>query len=297
MLALISVLPEHSTEVGDLIQPVPGVLYEDSKLKKGDPRRYQVNPWHFLACLSSYRAEICLLIDGHVKIYQFSRWQPAIEAYRSTRWSRRTPSRPWVAAQIERCQQWKRQWTRSTNSQITSVGSHTADHVRFEHIICLIYSLFSSSNYFFKQNISDRFFFPFEHDDHWKTRLVLDAITHREEEERECLGESFACQWWRVSFSRASSSIARMMIVALLACVCQSLETQMATFFYSFLSSGYNTEDVSSPSKVTPFHISSALALPILFRIYLFSASPYPSGCRCSWVMSIIVVHRRRGNT
>ena len=37
------VLPEHSTEVGDLIQPVPGVLYEDSKLKKGDPRRYQVN--------------------------------------------------------------------------------------------------------------------------------------------------------------------------------------------------------------------------------------------------------------
>ena len=38
-----SVLPEHSTEIGDLIQPVPGVLYEDSKLKKGDPRRYQVN--------------------------------------------------------------------------------------------------------------------------------------------------------------------------------------------------------------------------------------------------------------
>lgn len=44
MLAVLSVLPEHSTEVGDLIQPVPGVLYEDSKLKKGDPRRYQVNP-------------------------------------------------------------------------------------------------------------------------------------------------------------------------------------------------------------------------------------------------------------
>jgi hypothetical protein len=36
-------LPEHSTDVGDLIQPVPGVLYEDSKLKKGDPRRYKVN--------------------------------------------------------------------------------------------------------------------------------------------------------------------------------------------------------------------------------------------------------------
>ncbi len=36
-------LPERSTNVGDLIQPMPGVLYEDSKLKKGDPRRYRVN--------------------------------------------------------------------------------------------------------------------------------------------------------------------------------------------------------------------------------------------------------------
>ena len=36
------VLPEQSTDVGDLIQPVPGVLYEDTRLKKGDPRRYQV---------------------------------------------------------------------------------------------------------------------------------------------------------------------------------------------------------------------------------------------------------------
>ncbi|CAF0786639.1 unnamed protein product [Adineta ricciae] len=35
------VLPEQSTEVGDLIHPVPGVLYEDSRLKKGDPKRYQ----------------------------------------------------------------------------------------------------------------------------------------------------------------------------------------------------------------------------------------------------------------
>ncbi|CAF0848591.1 unnamed protein product [Rotaria sp. Silwood1] len=35
------VLSEHSSDVGDLIQPVPGVLYEDGKLKKGDPRRYQ----------------------------------------------------------------------------------------------------------------------------------------------------------------------------------------------------------------------------------------------------------------
>ncbi|CAF3267394.1 unnamed protein product [Rotaria socialis] len=35
------VLPEQSTDVGDLIQPVPGVLYEDARLKKGDPRRYQ----------------------------------------------------------------------------------------------------------------------------------------------------------------------------------------------------------------------------------------------------------------
>jgi len=39
----LSVLPEQSTDVGDLIQPMPGVQYEDSKLKKGDPRRYQVN--------------------------------------------------------------------------------------------------------------------------------------------------------------------------------------------------------------------------------------------------------------
>ncbi len=37
------VLPEHSTEVGDLIQPAPGVFYEDTRLKKGDLRRYQVN--------------------------------------------------------------------------------------------------------------------------------------------------------------------------------------------------------------------------------------------------------------
>ncbi|CAF2413865.1 unnamed protein product [Rotaria sp. Silwood2] len=35
------VLPEHSSDVGDLIQPMPGVLYEDAKLKKGDPRRYK----------------------------------------------------------------------------------------------------------------------------------------------------------------------------------------------------------------------------------------------------------------
>ncbi|CAF2314905.1 unnamed protein product [Rotaria sp. Silwood2] len=35
------VLPEQSIDVGDLIQPVPGVLYEDARLKKGDPRRYQ----------------------------------------------------------------------------------------------------------------------------------------------------------------------------------------------------------------------------------------------------------------
>lgn len=41
-IRLCLVLPEQSTEVGDLIQPVPGVLYEDSRLKKGDPRRYQV---------------------------------------------------------------------------------------------------------------------------------------------------------------------------------------------------------------------------------------------------------------
>jgi hypothetical protein len=36
-------LPEQSTDVGDLIQPAPGVLYEDSKVKKGDPRRYKVS--------------------------------------------------------------------------------------------------------------------------------------------------------------------------------------------------------------------------------------------------------------
>lgn len=41
--SFLSVLPEQSTEVGDLIQPAPGVFYEDSRLKKGDPRRYQVN--------------------------------------------------------------------------------------------------------------------------------------------------------------------------------------------------------------------------------------------------------------
>ncbi|CAF4331279.1 unnamed protein product, partial [Didymodactylos carnosus] len=35
------VVPEQSVDVGDLIQPVPGVLYEDRRLKKGDPRRYQ----------------------------------------------------------------------------------------------------------------------------------------------------------------------------------------------------------------------------------------------------------------
>lgn len=49
---LCLVLPDQSTEVGDLIQPVPGVLYEDSRLKKGDPRRYQVDITnHFSKCL------------------------------------------------------------------------------------------------------------------------------------------------------------------------------------------------------------------------------------------------------
>ena len=52
------VLPEQSTEVGDLIQPVPGVLYEDSRLKKGDPRQYQVNT-------SLYICPICLFSSIH----------------------------------------------------------------------------------------------------------------------------------------------------------------------------------------------------------------------------------------
>jgi len=43
LLFFFVVLPEQSTDVGDLIQPMPGVLYEDHRLKKGDPRRYQVN--------------------------------------------------------------------------------------------------------------------------------------------------------------------------------------------------------------------------------------------------------------
>ncbi|UJR23318.1 hypothetical protein I4U23_026332 [Adineta vaga] len=42
------VLPEQSTEVGDLIHPVPGVLYEDSRLKKGDPKRYQTGMARYL---------------------------------------------------------------------------------------------------------------------------------------------------------------------------------------------------------------------------------------------------------
>ena len=42
-MTLFLVLPEQSTDIGDLIQPVPGVFYEDSRLKKGDPRRYQVS--------------------------------------------------------------------------------------------------------------------------------------------------------------------------------------------------------------------------------------------------------------
>ncbi len=41
-------LPEQSTEVGDLIHPVPGVLYEDARLKKGDPGQYQVSSLFFL---------------------------------------------------------------------------------------------------------------------------------------------------------------------------------------------------------------------------------------------------------
>jgi len=48
------VLPEQSTDVGDLIQPMPGVLYEDHRLKKGDPRRYQVNASFFFSSISIY---------------------------------------------------------------------------------------------------------------------------------------------------------------------------------------------------------------------------------------------------
>ena len=157
-LPLLSVLPEHSTEVGDLIQPVPGVLYEDSKLKKGDPRRYQVNLGDSLCCFWSYLAGICILIDWHVKIYQFSWWQPAIEAHCSTRWTRCLASGQRIAPEIERWERRERQRTWSSNSQIASVTSNTTDPVRFEHIICIIYSLFSSWNYFFTRNISDRFF-------------------------------------------------------------------------------------------------------------------------------------------
>ncbi len=83
-----------------------------------------------------------------------------------------------------------------------------------------------------------------------------------------------------------------------LACVRQSLETQMATFSCSFLTLLYNAE--MSPSKITPsiypsIH-SSLFAHPFP---YLLFTSPYPSGCYCccSWVMSIIVVQITRRNT
>jgi hypothetical protein len=47
----------------------------------------------------------------------------------------------------------------------------------------------------------------------------------------------------------------------------QSLETQMATFSYSFLTLLYNAE--MSPSKITPsIYPSIPPSLPILFRIY-----------------------------
>lgn len=61
------VRPEQSTDVGDLIQPAPGVLYEDYRLKKGDPRRYQVNTLFIFSFIFFY---FCLL-DGHYKIYEF----------------------------------------------------------------------------------------------------------------------------------------------------------------------------------------------------------------------------------
>jgi hypothetical protein len=52
-----------------------------------------------------------------------------------------------------------------------------------------------------------------------------------------------------------------------LGCVRQSLETQMATFSYSFLTLLYNAE--ISPSKITPsIYPSISSSLPILFRIY-----------------------------
>ena len=63
----------------------------------------------------------------------------------------------------------------------------------------------------------------------------------------------------------------------------------MATFFYSFLSLQHNVE--MSPSKVT-----SSLPLYPSFFLYIFFTLLYTSGCRCSWVMSIIVVHIRRRN-
>jgi hypothetical protein len=63
------VLPEHSTNVGDLIQPVPGVLYEDSKLKKGDTRRYKVYHERFFFLYSFILEQF--LIEWNVKIYKF----------------------------------------------------------------------------------------------------------------------------------------------------------------------------------------------------------------------------------
>lgn len=52
-LSLLAI-PERSTNVGDLIQPMPGVLYEDSKMKKGDPRRYKVNSFLYVFILYKY---------------------------------------------------------------------------------------------------------------------------------------------------------------------------------------------------------------------------------------------------
>ena len=82
-----------------------------------------------------------------------------------------------------------------------------------------------------------------------------------------------------------------------LACMRQSLETQMATFSYSFLTLLYNAEMSllqKSPPSIYP---SIPPSLPILFA-YLFFTSPHSSACYCcSWVMSIIVVQIAPRNT
>jgi hypothetical protein len=96
-------------------------------------------------------------------------------------------------------------------------------------------------------------------------------------------------------FSRATTSMGRMMMMIVVLRVRVS-HLKHKWQHSSTLSCRYNTIQRCLLQNSPHPSIHPSLLAHLLFP-YLFFTSPYPSGCCCSWVMSIIVVHIRRRNT